>query len=130
MQMPVTTRSAGAAGESGGTARSSAVAAAPIAADQAKNRRGSMRSASPSPALTRQPITNPICTPLVSADCMNFDRWNSATSEGTIADAENQSAIAATWQIAMIVIDARFDAAKLNRPLLPGGCDLLLRELR
>jgi hypothetical protein len=28
-----------------------------------------------------------------------------------IADAENHSAIAITWQTAMIVIDARFDAA-------------------
>jgi hypothetical protein len=34
-------------------------------------------------------------------------------SAGMTADAENHSAMAATWQVAMIVIDAAFDAAHL-----------------
>ena len=47
-------------------------------------------------ALARQPRTNPACTPLVSAAWEKFERWNSAASAGVTADAENQSAIAAT----------------------------------
>ena len=53
-------------------------------------------------------MTKPACTPLVSAACANPDSRNSATSAGTTADAENHSAIAATWQSAMIAIDASF----------------------
>ena len=56
-------------------------------------------------------MTKPICTALVSVACAKLERWNSAASAGTTADAENHNAIAATWQIAMIVIDARFDVA-------------------
>ncbi len=56
-------------------------------------------------ALARQPMTKPACTPLVSAAWAKCDRWNSAASAGVTADAENQSAIAATWQIAMIATE-------------------------
>ena len=115
MQMPVAMRSAGAAHDAGSITRRSALAPAPITAEAAKSRRGSMRSGSPSTALARQPMTNPACTPLVSAACMKGERWNSATSAGTTADAENHSAIAATWQVAMIVTDAGFDSANAMR---------------
>ncbi|HEX5863683.1 MAG TPA: hypothetical protein VF014_05395, partial [Casimicrobiaceae bacterium] len=50
---------------------------------------------------------------LVSAAWEKFERWNSAASAGVTAEAENQSAIAATWQIAMIVTDARLDVAQV-----------------
>src|SRR6185436_16433914 len=49
------------------------------------------------------------CTPLVSAAWAKPDSPYSATSAGTIAEAENQSAIAATWQIAMIETEATFE---------------------
>ena len=71
---------------------------------------GSMRSARPSTALATQPTTNPTCTALVSAACANFDSPYCATKAGTTADAENQSAIAPTWQRAMIAIDVRLEA--------------------
>ena len=45
---------------------------------------------------------------------MKLRRWNCATSAGTTADAENHSAMAPTWQIAMIAIDMRFDAIAAN----------------
>ncbi len=96
MQTPVTKRNAGATSEAGSTTRSSALATAPIAADTAKNRRGSSRSARPMSALARQPTTKPAWTPLVSAALEKFESWNSAASAGRTADAENQSAIAAT----------------------------------
>ena len=48
---------------------------------------------------------------------MNPDKWNSATSAGTTAEAENQSAIAATWQTAMIETDASLESANaIARP--------------
>ena len=56
-------------------------------------------------------MTNPACTPLVSAALEKLERWNSAASAGITADAENQSAIAATWQNAMTAIDPAFDCA-------------------
>ena len=43
----------------------------------------------------------------------NSDRWNSAASAGMTAEAENHSAIAATWQTAMIAIDGAFEARRL-----------------
>ena len=109
MQAPVTTRSNGVRGPAGSTTSSSAFAAAPTKADSAMKRLGSTRSASPSNALATQPITNPACTPLVRAACANPVSPYCATSAGTTADAENHSAIAATWQSAMIAIDASFD---------------------
>ena len=57
-------------------------------------------------------MTKPACTPLVSAALENCDRWNSAASAGMTADAENHSAIAATWQNAMIAIEAAFDRGR------------------
>jgi hypothetical protein len=69
-----------------------------------KKRRGSIRSANPKIALVRLPTTNPACTPLVSDACKNGDNRYSASSAGTTAEAENQSAIAATWHRAMMVI--------------------------
>ena len=96
MHTPVTTRSKGAAGEAGLTASSKALASAPTVADAANKRRGSTRSGRPRIALARQPRTNPACTPLVSAAWEKFERWNSAASAGVTAEAENQSAIAAT----------------------------------
>ena len=54
-------------------------------------------------------MTNPAWTPLVSAACAKPDKRNSATSAGMTADAENHSAIAATWQTAMTATEARFD---------------------
>ena len=71
-----------------------------------------MRSASPKNALARHPTTNPACTPLVSAACAKPESPNSATSDGMTADAENHSAIAATWQTAMIATEAVFDAGR------------------
>src|SRR5437660_8889308 len=120
MQMPVTTRNAGAASDAGSTASSSALATAPVHADAAKRLRGSMRSGSPRRALARQPMTNPAWTPLVSAAWAKPDKWNSATSAGMTADAENHSAIAATWQSAMIEIDAALDVAGDNCVSLKG----------
>src|SRR5438105_15310831 len=117
MQMPVTRRSSGATTDRGSTTSNNALAIAPIAADAANNRRSSSRSARPKIALTRQPMTKPICTAVVSVACAKLERWNSAASAGMMADAENHSAIAATWQIAMIVIDAHFD-----RLLGPHAC--------
>src|SRR5881296_3081210 len=109
MQMPVTSRSSGAASERGSTTSSSALAIAPTIAEAANRCRNSSRSANPNTALTRQPTTKPTCTAVVSVACSKFDKWNSAASDGITAEAENQSAIAATWQAAMIVIDAPFD---------------------
>src|SRR5438874_3795479 len=114
MQIPVTTRSNGAATVAGSIASSNAFASAPTAADAANSRRGSRRSGSPRIALTRHPTTNPACTPLVSAAWAKFERWNSAASAGVTADAENHSAIAATWQSAMIVTDAGLEDAAAN----------------
>src|SRR5246127_1757675 len=111
MQMPATTRRSGAPTEPGSTPRRKAVAPARTAAEAAKNRRVSMRSASPSRALTRQPITNPTCTAPVNAACMKFESPNSATSDGTTAEAENHRAIAATWLTAMIATDAGLEEA-------------------
>src|SRR6266542_2354227 len=119
MQAPVTKRSAGAAIDAGSMTKRSAFAPAPIAADTAKNRRGSSLSASPMSALARQPATKPACTPLVSAALEKLERWNSAASAGSTADAENQSAIAATWQNAMIAIDAGFDCASRLKETAP-----------
>src|SRR6266545_6548765 len=119
MQAPVIMRSAGATTEVGSTTRRSAFAPAPIVAETAKNRRGSSLSASPMSALARQPATKPACTPLVSAALEKLERWNSAASAGSTADAENQSAIAATWQNAMIAIDAAFDSENLVTADLP-----------
>ena len=48
-------------------------------------------------------------TPLVRAACWNPERPNSATSEGTTAEAENHSAIAATCATAMIAIETAFE---------------------
>src|SRR6478735_11809278 len=112
MHTPVSTRSAGASHDAGSTASSSALNSAPAAALIAKMRRGSARSARPSNALAMQPTTKPACTPLVSAACWNADSPYSATSAGTAADAENHSAIAATWHSAMIATEA----------VLAGGC--------
>ena len=102
MHTPVTTRSSGAPNDAGSTTSSSAFDTAPIAADVANRRRGSTRSASPSNALARHPSTKPAWTPLVNAAWAKPPNRNSATSAGMIADAENHSAIAATWQTAMI----------------------------
>ncbi len=110
MHTPVTKRSSGAGHVVGSTTSSSALASAPTSAESANSRRGSARSASPSDALARQPATKPACTLLVSAACMKLDRRNSATSAGITADAENQSAIAATWHSAISATAARFDA--------------------
>src|ERR1700736_3277637 len=114
MQIPVATRSSGVASEAGSTMSSDALASAPAAAAVAKKRRGSTRSARPSNALARQPMTKPTCTPLVSAACAKFERWNSAASAGATAEAENQSAIAATWQTAMIATEIRLDAVHVT----------------
>src|SRR6266508_1419088 len=114
MHTPVTRRSKGASGEAALTASSKALASAPTVADTANRRLGSTRSARPRIALARQPSTNPACTPLVSAAWEKFESWNSAASAGVTAEAENQSAIAATWQIAMITTDARFDVAHVS----------------
>src|ERR1700741_4193002 len=111
MQMPVPTRRSGATTEAGSTTRSKAFAPAPTAAEAAKKRRGSMRSASPSRALTRQPITNPTCTAPGHAACMKCESPNSATSDGITAEAENHRAIAATWLNAMIATDAGLEEA-------------------
>jgi hypothetical protein len=113
--MPVTKRRTGAIGVDGLTTSRSALAIAPPSAHSANSRRGSTRSASPMTALTRQPTTNPSCTPLVSAACMNPDNPYSPTSAGTTADAENHSASAATSQIAMMATDASFDVARTIR---------------
>src|SRR2546428_13149432 len=120
MHTPVTTRSSGAAGEAGLTASNDALAIAPTIADTANKRRGSTRSGRPRIALAKQPRTNPACTPLVSAAWAKFERWNSAASAGVTAEAENQSAIAATWQIATIATDARFDVAQVSS-IVPGS---------
>src|SRR5213594_1818744 len=118
MHTPVTTRSKGAAGEAGLTASSKALASAPTVADAANRRRGSTRSGRPRIALAKQPRTKPACTPLVSAAWEKFERWNSAASAGVTAEADNQSAIAATWQISMIATDARFDVAQVSSIVL------------
>src|SRR5512144_2627055 len=115
MHTPVTKRAAGAASERGSTTSSSALAIAPTAAAVAKKRRSSRRSARPRIALTRQPATKPTCTADVSVACAKRDRWNSAASDGTTADAENHSAIAATWQVAITAIDARLVAKEIKR---------------
>jgi hypothetical protein len=54
-------------------------------------------------------MTKPTCTPLVYAACMKLDSRNSAASDGITAEAENHSAMAATWLTAMIVTDAGFE---------------------
>jgi hypothetical protein len=113
MHTPVTTRKSGAPIDAGSTASSSALDAAPIAAEAANRRRGSTRSASPRNALARHPSTKPACTPLVNAAWAKPSKRNSATSAGMIADAENQSAIAATWQTAMIETEAAFDPLRI-----------------
>ncbi len=59
-------------------------------------------------------MTNPAWTPLVSAACAKPESPNSATSAGTTAEAENHSAIAATWHTAMIATDALFDPATVD----------------
>ena len=105
MHTPVTTRNSGTNGPAGSTTRINALAAAPTNAEIMKKRRGSRRSASPSAALITLPMTNPACTPLVSAACANDDNLYSARSAGTTADAENHSAIAATWHSAISVTD-------------------------
>ena len=76
----------------------------------AAKRRGSMRSASPSKALARQPSTQPAWTLLVSIAWAKLDSPNSATSAGTTADAENHSAIAPSWQMAISATDATLDS--------------------
>ena len=58
-------------------------------------------------------MTKPACTPLVSAACAKPESRYSATSAGTAAEAENHSAIAATWQTAMMVIDATLEVAPM-----------------
>ena len=119
MHTPVTTRRSGAPADAGSTTSNSALEAAPIAADAANRRRGSIRSGRPRNALARQPSTKPACTPLVSAAWAKPHRWNSATSAGMIAEAENHSAIAATWQTAMIETDATFDALRTDIAAAP-----------
>src|ERR1700681_1061394 len=121
MQIPVATRSKGAAAVAGSTASSSALASAPAAADAANRRRGSMRSGSPRMALARQPMTKPACTPLVSAAWKKCERWNSAVRAGVTAEAENHSAIAATWDTATMVTEMRFDAAQVANTLAPSA---------
>ena len=48
---------------------------------------------------------------------MKPDKPYSRTSAGTTAEAENHSASAATWQIAMMVTDASFEVARIIRRL-------------
>src|SRR6266700_3597064 len=115
MQAPVTARSSGAPNDPGSTTRSNALASAPTPAATAKSRRGSTRSARPRIALARQPMTKPAWTPLVSAACANLDNPYSAASAGTTADAENQSAIAATWHSAISVTEPSFESAQGDR---------------
>ena len=55
-----------------------------------------MRSAKPRTALVRVPTTNPACTVLVNRDAWVGVRVYSAAMEGTTAEAENHSAMAAT----------------------------------
>src|SRR5690242_15951267 len=109
MPMPVTTRNAGPAAEAGSTSSNPALEIAATTADAANSRRGSMRSGKPRKALIRQPMTNPAWTPLVSAAWAKLDRWNSAASAGVTAEAENHTAIAATWHSAMTAIEARLE---------------------
>src|SRR6186997_1933085 len=104
MHMPVTKRRMGTIGPGGSTARIIALAIAATRAETMKNRRGSIRSARLRIALIRLPVTNPAWTPLVMSAWLKFDSLYSATSAGTIADAENHSAIAATWQSAISAI--------------------------
>src|SRR6185369_10194478 len=116
MHIPVMKRSNGTSIEVGSTARISAFAAAATAADPMKKRRGSNRSASPRLALKRLPATKPACTPLVSNACAKDESGYSASNAGTTADAENHTAIAATWHTAMIVIDAAFELGTTAEP--------------
>jgi hypothetical protein len=48
-----------------------------------------------------------------------LDNRYSAASAGTTAEAENQSAIAATWQIAISVTEPSFESAQGNRMRAP-----------
>ena len=114
MQMPVAMRNSGASHDEGSITSSRALALPPTAAQMANSRRGSTRSGSPSNALVKHPSTKPACTPLVNAAWAKPLNRNSATSAGMIADAENHSAIAATWQTAMIVIDAHNEIRHLT----------------
>jgi hypothetical protein len=104
MQTPVMKRNAGTSVPVGSTTRISALATDATVAASMKKRRGSSRSANPRIALVRLPTTYPACTPLVSDACKNGDNRYSASNAGTTADAENQSAIAATSQSARMVI--------------------------
>ena len=110
MQTPVAKRSPITAKDAGSKARMSAFAAAAVRADAMKNRRGSNRSARLNRALTMVPTTKPACTELVNRDAISGGRPTLSRSAGTTAEAENQSAIVATVQNAMIPSDrARTD---------------------
>ena len=105
--MPVTKRSSGATRDAGSTTSSSAFG--DRAAQRARGEQAARIDAIGQPeerAHEAAERRSPACTPLVSAACAKPVSPYSATSAGTTADAENHSAIAATWQSAMIVTDA------------------------
>ena len=104
MQTPVTKRSATTDAEAGSNRRIAALAAAATSADAMKNLRGSIRSARPRRALVSVPATNPACTALVNSEAECGSIAPVALRAGTIAEAENQSAMAATWQTAMVAM--------------------------
>ncbi len=110
MQAPVTTRASRVQPESGPKTRIAALAAAAIRAATMKKRRGSRRSARPSSALPSDPSTKPAWTLLVKSDWANPPSPYSAVSAGTTAEAENQSAMAATWQAESTPSEAHFEA--------------------
>jgi len=110
----------------GGTSRIEAFAAAATTVEIMNRRRGSTRSARPSVALASVPATNPTCTKLVNSDTCSGVSACSRRMEGTTADAENQSASAATWQSASRAIEKALPRVILAtaslRPATRGGC--------
>ena len=104
MQTPVMKRSATTVGEAGSTSRIAALAPAATSAEAMKNLRGSIRSARPRKALVSVPATKPAWTALVKSEAECGSIAPVALSAGTMAEAENHSAMAATWQTAMVAI--------------------------
>ena len=108
MQAPVTKRKARTTVEVGETNKMAALAVAATRVETMKKRRASIRSAKPRTALVRVPATNPACTVLVKREAWVGVNANSAAIEGTTAEAENQSAMAATSHDARIARDTAF----------------------